>query len=273
MYDRLPVPLRQHRRGERRRYLDRILVTGHVTARGTNTETRQVNTQRAAGVFRAQCPCRWTLALALVAGHGGVPGPLRPGARPQGKARKPDPAPLRAPPLAIGPAAHEDAEDRPGPRGAAKNLGKLEPPAGAASGSRSRSRGRRRAAGGGGATPRVAARARRAYAESRIGRIMRRIICTMDLRKLHTDPQIPESRPAPPRFGRENGRDFPDPDWAGIGNILGILPRSRFGRDPGKSGNPDLAGIGEKAGICQCASINRDQDRDRQLARWGASRC
>jgi hypothetical protein len=46
--------------------------------------------------------------------------------------------------------------------------------------------------------------------------------------RLKPDPQIPESRPAPPRFGRENGRarDFPDPDWAGIGKILGILPRS-----------------------------------------------
>ena len=32
-------------------------------------------------------------------------------------------------------------------------------------------------------------------------------------------------------------------------------------RDFGKSGSPDLAGIGEIAGIC--ASINRDQDRDR----------
>ncbi len=62
-----------------------------------------------------------------------------------------------------------------------------------------------------------------------------------------TDPEIPDSRPVPPRFGRENSRDFPDPDWAGIRNILGILPRSRFGRDPGKSGNPDLAGIGEIA--------------------------
>jgi hypothetical protein len=49
------------------------------------------------------------------------------------------------------------------------------------------------------------------------------------------DPEIPESRPAPPRFGRENSRDFPDPDWAGIGKILGILPRSRFGRDPGRA--------------------------------------
>ncbi len=77
---------------------------------------------------------------------------------------------------------------------------------------------------------------------------------TLSLR-LATDPQIPESRPAPPRFGRENGRDFPDPDWAGIGKILGILPRSRFGRDPGKSGNPDLAGIGEKAGICASIKI------------------
>ena len=74
------------------------------------------------------------------------------------------------------------------------------------------------------------------------------------------DPQIPDSRPVPPRFGRENSRDFPDPDWPGIGKILGILPRARFGRDPGKSGNPDLAGIGEIAGIY--APINRDQDRD-----------
>jgi hypothetical protein len=78
-----------------------------------------------------------------------------------------------------------------------------------------------------------------------------------------SDPEIPESRPFPPRSGRENSQDFPDPDWAGIGKISGIpapLPdfklagnreigESRFGRDR------------EKAGIC--ASINRDQDRDR----------
>jgi hypothetical protein len=57
-------------------------------------------------------------------------------------------------------------------------------------------------------------------------------------------PKSPNPGPAPSRFGRENSRDFPDPDWAGIGKIFGILPRSRFGRDPGKSGNPDLAGIG-----------------------------
>ena len=31
--------------------------------------------------------------------------------------------------------------------------------------------------------------------------------------------RISESRPAPPRFGRENSRDSPDPDWAGIGKI------------------------------------------------------
>ena len=41
---------------------------------------------------------------------------------------------------------------------------------------------------------------------------------------LPADPEIPDSRPVPPRFGRENSRDFPDPDWAGIGKILGILP-------------------------------------------------
>ncbi len=76
-------------------------------------------------------------------------------------------------------------------------------------------------------------------------------------------------RPAPPRFGRENSWDFPDPALAGIGKILGILARSRIGREspgfhrPGKSGtrNPDLARIGKIAG--NYASINRNQDRDR----------
>ena len=62
------------------------------------------------------------------------------------------------------------------------------------------------------------------------------------------DPEIPESRllprPGPDLAG------FPDPDWAGIGKILGILiPIWRLGRDPGKSGNPDWAGIGKIAGI------------------------
>jgi hypothetical protein len=33
---------------------------------------------------------------------------------------------------------------------------------------------------------------------------------------MEPDPEIPESRPAPPRFGRENSRDFPDLCfWAG----------------------------------------------------------
>ena len=64
------------------------------------------------------------------------------------------------------------------------------------------------------------------------------------LRACGQTPKSPNPGPAPSRFGRENSRDFPDPDWAGIGKIFGILPRSRFGRDPGKSGNPDLAGIG-----------------------------
>jgi hypothetical protein len=46
-----------------------------------------------------------------------------------------------------------------------------------------------------------------------------------------SDPEIPDSRPVPPRSGRGNSRDFPDPDWAGIRNwagigiIFGILPR------------------------------------------------
>jgi hypothetical protein len=61
-------------------------------------------------------------------------------------------------------------------------------------------------------------------------------------------PEIPESPPAPPRFGRENSRDFPDPDMAGIGKPLYsgfFLPRSRFGRDPGKIAGitPRLNGI------------------------------
>ena len=78
------------------------------------------------------------------------------------------------------------------------------------------------------------------------------------------DPEIPESRPVPPRFGpgpagkwpgssrsrlgrdRENIRDFaPIPIRPGSREI----GESRFGRDR------ELAGI--------CASINRDQDRDR----------
>jgi hypothetical protein len=74
---------------------------------------------------------------------------------------------------------------------------------------------------------------------------------------------IPESRPFPPRFGRETVRIFPI-DLAGIRKIRGsvtrddrILPRSRFGRgfriypDADLAGgrgfrgsrNPDLAGI------------------------------
>jgi hypothetical protein len=38
-------------------------------------------------------------------------------------------------------------------------------------------------------------------------------------------PKIPESRPSRLGFGRKNSRDFPDPDWAGIGGTLGIFPR------------------------------------------------
>jgi hypothetical protein len=68
-----------------------------------------------------------------------------------------------------------------------------------------------------------------------------------------TDPEIPDSRPVPPRLGlgreKTSSRDFSDPDWAGIGKISGILPpispaiwppagrsgnrESRFGRDGG----------------------------------------
>ena len=40
------------------------------------------------------------------------------------------------------------------------------------------------------------------------------------------------SRPrVPGRFGRENSRDFPDPDWAGIGRISGNCPDSLFSRE------------------------------------------
>jgi hypothetical protein len=57
-------------------------------------------------------------------------------------------------------------------------------------------------------------------------------------RRWRQTPKSPNPRPVPPRFGRENSRDFPDPDWAGIGKKSGILPRSRFGRDFGKWGIP-----------------------------------
>jgi hypothetical protein len=38
------------------------------------------------------------------------------------------------------------------------------------------------------------------------------------------------------------------------------VSQTRFGRDPGKSGNPDSAEIGKSR---DCASINGDRDRDR----------
>ncbi len=79
---------------------------------------------------------------------------------------------------------------------------------------------------------------------------------------LASDPEIRESRPAPPRFGRENSQDFPDPDWAAGDreNTRDFAPipiwpgsreirESRFGRDRENSRD--------------CASINRDRDRDR----------